>query len=61
MLRLDNVGRRPAISTAAASIVHSEMAVCFAADAWMIHDSAMERLLFDGVPHWHPAQFAGMP
>lgn len=36
-------------------------AACVAADAWMIYDSAMERLLFDGVPHWHPAQFDGMP
>ena len=35
-------------------------AACVAADAWMIYDSAMERLLFDGVPHWHPAQFDGM-
>jgi len=36
-------------------------AACVAADAWMVYDSAMERLLFDGVPHWHPAQFPGMP
>ena len=35
-------------------------AACVAADAWMVYDSAMERLLFDGVPHWHPAQFPGM-
>ncbi|HSW23165.1 MAG TPA: pyridoxal phosphate-dependent aminotransferase [Burkholderiaceae bacterium] len=35
-------------------------AACVAADAWMIYDGAMERLLFDGVPHWHPASFAGM-
>jgi aspartate/methionine/tyrosine aminotransferase len=35
-------------------------AACVAADAWMIVDNAMERLLFDGVPHWHPAQFPGM-
>ena len=35
-------------------------AACVAADAWMIYDSAMERLLFDGVPHWHPASFEGM-
>jgi len=35
-------------------------AACVAADAWMIYDSAMERLLFDGVPHWHPASFPGM-
>jgi len=35
-------------------------AACVAADAWMVYDSAMERLLFDGVAHWHPARFAGM-
>jgi aspartate/methionine/tyrosine aminotransferase len=36
-------------------------AACAAADAWMIYDAAMERLLFDGAAHWHPAQFDGMP
>ena len=36
-------------------------AACVAADAWMIYDAAMERLLFDGAAHWHPAQFDGMP
>jgi len=35
-------------------------AACVAADAWMIYDSAMERLLFDGVAHWHPAGFGDM-
>ena len=33
---------------------------CVAANAWMLYDSAMERLLFDGAPHWHPAAFDGM-
>lgn len=33
---------------------------CMAADAWMIYDSAMERILFDGAPHLNPLQFAGM-
>jgi N-succinyldiaminopimelate aminotransferase len=33
---------------------------CVEANAWMIYDSAMERLLFDGAPHWHPASFDGM-
>lgn len=33
---------------------------CVRANAWMIYDSAMERLLFDGAPHWHPAAFDGM-
>jgi len=35
-------------------------AACVAANAWMVYDSAMERLLFDGAPHWHPASFEGM-
>lgn len=35
-------------------------AACVAAGAWMVYDSAMERLLFDGAPHWHPASFEGM-
>ncbi len=35
-------------------------AACVASGAWMIYDSAMERLLFDGVAHWHPAQFDDM-
>jgi len=33
---------------------------CVDANAWMIYDSAMERILFDGAPHWHPASFGGM-
>lgn len=33
---------------------------CIAADAWMIYDAAMERLLFDGVAHLHPAGMPGM-
>src|SRR5262245_38624442 len=35
-------------------------AACVKANAWMVYDSAMERLLFDGAPHWHPASFDGM-
>jgi aspartate/methionine/tyrosine aminotransferase len=38
-------------------------AVCHAcrdAGAWMIYDSAMERLLFDGLEHVHPASYPGM-
>lgn len=35
-------------------------AACVAADAWMIYDAAMERLLFDGVAHIHPAALPGM-
>ena len=33
---------------------------CVKANAWMVLDSAMERILFDGAPHWHPATFDGM-
>jgi N-succinyldiaminopimelate aminotransferase len=33
---------------------------CVDANAWMVYDSAMERILFDGAPHWHPAGFDGM-
>jgi len=33
---------------------------CRDCGAWMLCDSAMERILFDGVPHVHPASFAGM-
>ncbi|SLN38853.1 pyridoxal phosphate-dependent aminotransferase [Oceanibacterium hippocampi] len=31
-----------------------------AADAWLIHDAAMERILFTGAPVLHPASFDGM-
>ena len=33
---------------------------CREADAWMLYDSAMERILFDGAEHLHPASFPGM-
>lgn len=33
---------------------------CVQAGAWMIYDSAMERILFGGVQHVHPASFPGM-
>jgi aspartate/methionine/tyrosine aminotransferase len=35
-------------------------AACVKANAWMVYDCAMERILFDGAPHWHPASFDGM-
>ncbi len=35
-------------------------AACRRADAWMLYDSAMERILFDGVEHVHPASLPGM-
>ncbi len=34
--------------------------LCRQAEAWMIYDSAMERILFDGLEHIHPASFPGM-
>ncbi len=33
---------------------------CRDAGAWMLYDSAMERILFDGAEHIHPASFPGM-
>ena len=33
---------------------------CVRANAWMVYDAAMERMLFNGAPHWHPASFDGM-
>jgi aspartate/methionine/tyrosine aminotransferase len=33
---------------------------CLRADCWLINDSAMERILFDGRPVIHPASFPGM-
>ncbi|MEE8523821.1 MAG: pyridoxal phosphate-dependent aminotransferase [Thermoanaerobaculia bacterium] len=33
---------------------------CRGAGAWMIYDSAMERILFDGLEAVHPASFPGM-
>ena len=35
-------------------------ATCRAADAWLLYDSAMERILFDGLDSLHPAAFPGM-
>jgi N-succinyldiaminopimelate aminotransferase len=34
--------------------------VCRRCDAWLIYDAAMERILFDGVAHIHPASLDGM-
>ena len=33
---------------------------CIENDAWMLYNSAMERILFDGAEHIHPASFDGM-
>jgi len=35
-------------------------AACQEADAWLLYDSAMERILFDGLASLHPAAFPGM-
>lgn len=35
-------------------------AACVKANAWMIYDSAMERILFDGAPRLNPLHFPGM-
>ena len=35
-------------------------AACQEADAWLLYDSAMERILFDGLDSLHPAAFPGM-
>ncbi len=34
--------------------------LCVEADAWMLYDSAMERILFDELEYIHPASFPGM-
>jgi N-succinyldiaminopimelate aminotransferase len=33
---------------------------CCDADAWLVYDSAMERILYDGLEYIHPASFPGM-
>ena len=33
---------------------------CHQADCWLVNDSAMERILYDGHPVIHPASFPGM-
>jgi N-succinyldiaminopimelate aminotransferase len=39
---------------------HALVDFCRRADCWLIDDSAMERILFDGRPVIHPASFPGM-
>jgi aspartate/methionine/tyrosine aminotransferase len=34
--------------------------LCRDADLWLIYNAAMERILYDGVPHVHPAGLPGM-
>ena len=38
----------------------SVCAACQEADAWLLYDSAMERILFDGLDSIHPASLPGM-
>ncbi len=33
---------------------------CREADAWLLYDAAMERILYEGLEHVHPASFPGM-
>ena len=35
-------------------------AACCRTDAWLLYDSAMERILYDGLEYVHPASFPGM-
>ena len=39
---------------------HALVEFCQRADCWLINDSAMERILFDGRTVIHPASFSGM-
>ncbi len=53
----------PSMPTGATFNRHEWEAICAAcvrANAWMIHDSAMERILFDGAPRLNPLHFPGM-
>ena len=53
----------PAMPSGAVLTADDWRAVCDAcrdADAWMIHNSAMERILFDGLEPVHPASLPGM-
>src|SRR5439155_2561275 len=34
--------------------------VCRSANAWLLYDAALERILFDGQPYIHPASLPGM-
>ncbi|MBZ5720601.1 MAG: pyridoxal phosphate-dependent aminotransferase [Acidobacteriia bacterium] len=34
--------------------------LCHEANAWLLYDSALERILFDGHPYLHPASLPGM-
>jgi aspartate/methionine/tyrosine aminotransferase len=53
----------PSMPTGAVFSQHEWQALvefCQRADCWLINDSAMERILFDGRKVIHPASFAGM-
>ncbi len=53
----------PSMPTGAVLSRHDWEAICATcqdAGAWLLYDSAMERILFDGLKHVHPASFDGM-
>jgi aspartate/methionine/tyrosine aminotransferase len=50
----------PSGATLTAEDWEAVCAACRRANAWMLYDSAMERILFDGTPHLHPAAYPGM-
>lgn len=53
----------PAMPSGAVFTRQDWEAICMACKevgAWMLYDSVMERILYDGVEHIHPASFPGM-
>lgn len=53
----------PSMPTGAVFSRHDWAAICAScqqAGAWLLYDSVMERLLFDGLEYIHPASFPGM-
>ncbi len=53
----------PSMPTGAVFTRHDWESICAAcqeADAWLLYDSAMERILFDDLEYLHPASFPGM-
>jgi len=53
----------PSMPSGAVFSRHDWAAICTSCqrvDAWLLYDSVMERLLFDGLEYIHPASFPGM-
>jgi N-succinyldiaminopimelate aminotransferase len=53
----------PSMPTGAVLLRHDWELICEAcrqAKAWLLYDSAMERILYDGLEYVHPASFPGM-